>query len=93
MLVFGLAVKQRYLEKDKAVFTCMDLIRYHKENEFKKLAPGTIKNYSATEKYICQFIKKQFKSHDVYLAQIDYSFIVKFENYPQLAIVLFTCRL
>ncbi|MBT9190091.1 phage integrase SAM-like domain-containing protein [Zobellia russellii] len=81
VMITAFAIKQRYLGKDKAVLTCMDLIRYHKENEFKKLAPGTIKNYSATEKYICQFIKKQFRSHDVYLAQIDYSFIVQFEHY------------
>ena len=37
MLVFGLAVKQRYLEKDKAVLTRMDLIRCNRENEVEKL--------------------------------------------------------
>ncbi|MDO6811124.1 site-specific integrase [Zobellia galactanivorans] len=85
-VITALAVKERYLGKDKAVLTCRDLIGYHKENEFKKLAAGTVKNYSATEKYLLRFIKKQFKSDDVYLAQIDYSFLVKFEHY------LRTCR-
>ncbi|MCM4157560.1 site-specific integrase [Gramella sp. AN32] len=80
-LITAQAVKLRYLGRDKAILTCKDLIRYHRENEFAKLAPGTVKNYSATEKYIYRFIKKQFKSDDVYLTQIDYSFIVKFENY------------
>ena len=80
-LITAQAVKSRYLGKDKAVLTFNDLIIYHKENELEKLAPGTVKNYSATEKYIDRFIKKEFKSNDVYLAQIDYSFIVKFENY------------
>lgn len=75
------AIKLRYLGKDKAVLTCKDLIGYHRENELKKLTQGTIKNYGATEKYIDRFIKKEFKSSDVHLTQIDYSFIVKFENY------------
>ncbi|MET2985569.1 site-specific integrase [Aureibaculum conchae] len=75
------AVKLRYLGKDKVISTCKELIDYHKKEELKKLAPGTIKNYSATEKYIGSFIKKEFKSDDVHLCQIDYSFIVKFESY------------
>lgn len=80
-LITSKAVKLRYLGKDKAVLTCKGLIAYHRENELQKLAPGTIKNYGATEKYIGRFIKKEFKSNDVHLAQMDYSFIVKFENY------------
>tara|TARA_R110002049_G_scaffold252890_4_gene428232 strand:+ start:150 stop:1502 length:1353 start_codon:yes stop_codon:yes gene_type:complete len=80
-LITSKAVKLRYLGKDKSVLTCKGLIGYHRENELQKLAPGTIKNYGATEKYIDRFIKKEFKSNDIHLAQIDYSFIVKFENY------------
>lgn len=75
------SLKSRYLGKDKAVLTCRDLMDYHRENELAKLEPGTAKNYSATEKYIGRFIKKEFKSYDINLAQIDYSFIVKFEGY------------
>ncbi len=82
-LITAQAIKLRYLGKDKAILTCKDLIGYHRENEFKKLAQGTIKNYGATEKYIDRFIKKEFKSDDVHLAQMDYTFIVKFENYLQ----------
>ena len=80
-LITAQAIKLRYLGKDKAILTCKDLIEYHREKELKKLTSGTAKNYNATEKYIDRFIKKEFKSEDVYLAQIDYSFIVKFENY------------
>lgn len=75
------AIKLRYLGKDKAIITCKDLIKYHRESELEKLAQGTIKNYGATEKYIHSFIKKEYKTNDVHLAQIDYSFIIKFENY------------
>ncbi|MDY7396987.1 site-specific integrase [Aureibaculum sp. 2210JD6-5] len=61
--------------------TCKELIEYHRDKELKKLAQGTIKNYRATEKYIDRFIAKEFKSNDVHLCQLDYSFIVKFESY------------
>lgn len=80
-LITSQSVKLRYLGKDKAVMTCKDLLRYHREEELKKLASGTAKNYAATEKYIGRFIQKEFKSDDIYLAQMNYSFIVKFENY------------
>ncbi|NMH89885.1 phage integrase SAM-like domain and Arm DNA-binding domain-containing protein [Flavivirga algicola] len=75
------AVKLRYLGKDKAVLTFKNLLDYHKDNELGKLAPGTTKNYSSTEKYLDRFIKKQFNSTDIHLTQINYSFVVKFENY------------
>src|SRR5690606_32613638 len=29
----------------------------------------------------CRFIKEEYRSEDIHLAQIDYSFIVKFEGY------------
>ena len=75
------AVKSRYSGKDKAVLTCRDLMDYHRDNELKKLAPGTAKNYGATEKYIYRFIKKEYRSDDVHLVHLDYSFVVKFEGY------------
>jgi site-specific recombinase XerD len=56
-------------------------MRYHRENDLKALAFGTAKNYGATETYIRRFVKKEFKTKDLYLAQIDYSFVVKFESY------------
>ncbi|MBJ6369842.1 site-specific integrase [Snuella sedimenti] len=79
--ISSLAVKLRYLGKDKIVSTIKDLIEYHRDNEFKKLTQGTIKNYGATEKYIYRFLKKEFKSKDIHLSQIGYSFVVKFEDY------------
>ena len=75
------AIKSRYFGKDKAVLTCRDLMDYHREYELKKLAPGTAKNYGATEKYICRLIKKEYRSDDIHLANLDYSFVVKFEGY------------
>jgi len=75
------AVKLRCTGKDRPVSTIRDLIQYHTENDLKKLAPGTAKNYAATEKYILRFVKSEYKCDDIYLSQIDYTFIVKFEDY------------
>ena len=75
------AVKLRCTGKDRPVTTIRDLIHYHTENDLKKLAPGTAKNYAATEKYILRFVKFEYKCDDIYLSQIDYTYIVKFEDY------------
>ena len=75
------AIKLRYTGKDRPVLTLNDLIQYHRANDLKKLAPGTAKNYTATEKYILRFVNKEYRANDIYLNQIDYSFIVKFEDY------------
>ncbi|TNJ46101.1 site-specific integrase [Tamlana fucoidanivorans] len=75
------AVKSRFLGKDKAVLTLNDIVRYHREHELKKLAKGTAKNYAATEKYLNRFIKEVYKTEDLLLTNVDYSFIVNFDNY------------
>ena len=64
------AIKLRYTGKDRPVLTCKDLMHYHRDNDLKKLAAGTAKNYAATEKYILRFIKAEYKSEDIYLNQI-----------------------
>ncbi|WP_209403739.1 site-specific integrase [Pseudozobellia sp. WGM2] len=74
-------IKSRYLGVDKPLSTLVELIKYHKERELKKLEKGTAKNYSATEKYLQQFIKTRYKTTDVNLGQINYGFIMSFEDY------------
>lgn len=46
-----------------------------------KLKWGTQKNYYTTQKYISKFVKKQFNTSDMYLKQLDYNFILKFEKF------------
>ncbi len=75
------SVKLRYLGQDVPLRTLKDLLQYHKDNEVPKLEQGTAKNYGATEKYLLLFIKKKYKSKNVHLAHINYSFVLSFENY------------
>jgi site-specific recombinase XerD len=80
-MVSAQAIKLRYLGKDKEVQTLVDLIKYHGDHEIKKLQQGTVKNYAATEKYLNTYINIRFKASDVYLSQVDYAFVMGFEDF------------
>ncbi|WP_194766467.1 site-specific integrase [Tamlana sp. I1] len=74
-------IKKRYLGTDKIMETLGDILKYHKTVESQKLAPGTLKNYKATERYLVRFIKQKYGSSDIHLPFIDYQFIIDFENF------------
>ena len=46
-----------------------------------KLKWGTQKNYYTTQSYISKFLSKFYKTTDLYLRELDYHFIIKFEKY------------
>ncbi|WP_066219110.1 site-specific integrase [Formosa haliotis] len=74
-------IKKRYLGKDKVMETLDDILEYHRTVESKKLTPGTLKNYTATEKYLKRFIKQKYGGSDIQLPFIDYLFVIKFEDF------------
>ncbi len=76
------AVKSLYLgEDDQTAITLFKLADYHKQVETGKLARGTMKNYSTTELYLKKFIKKTYRKEDIALEQLNYRFILDFENF------------
>jgi hypothetical protein len=42
---------------------------------------GTMKNYYTTEKYLHKFLNQKMKVNNIYLKQLNYSFIIDFEQY------------
>jgi len=80
-LITAMAIKSRYFGEDEERMTLMKAVEYHNDNINKSLKPGTIKNYFSTEKYLRQFLKERLKTDDIYLIQLNYKFIVNFENY------------
>ncbi|WP_238769419.1 site-specific integrase [Maribellus maritimus] len=72
-------IKALYLGDSFNDHTLMELVKYHNNTQKNILAPGTIKNYYTTKKYIERFLKKKFKATDFYLVQINYKFITDFE--------------
>lgn len=75
------SIKARYFGDIHHLFSLEDMFKYHNENMFSKLKPNTSRLYITSQNYIRKFIKKEYGRKDFYLKELDYSFIIKFENY------------
>jgi site-specific recombinase XerD len=58
-----------------------DIITYHQEKMKNNLAPGTLKNYSATENYLKRFLAAKHKADDIKLKDITSKFVFDFEYF------------
>lgn len=61
--------------------TLHTIVEYHNTTMKDVLAHGTIKNYYTTARYLREFVKLEFKRSDIYLSELDYSFICRLENF------------
>lgn len=75
------SIKARFLGEDASSKTLRGLITYHNSNMVFILKSGTMKNYYTTERYLYLFLKKRKRVHDIYLKQLNYGFIIDFENF------------
>jgi hypothetical protein len=73
------AIKNLFLGNEKSEHTLCSLIEYHNTNMKTVLSHGTLKNYFTTSKYLGKFLKAQHKTADIYLTDLNYQFISKFE--------------
>lgn len=80
-LITAQVVKARYFGNDENNRSITDIISYHNEDMVNKLKWGTQKNYYTTQSYISKFQLKFYKTTDLYLRELDYHFIIKFEKY------------
>ncbi|WP_299528871.1 site-specific integrase [Ulvibacterium sp.] len=80
-LITARAIKLRYFGEDEERMTLMRAVEYHNKNINNALRPGTLKNYFSTEKYLKEYLREELKTDDIYLIQLNYRFIVNFENY------------
>ena len=74
-------IKARYLGADDSFKKLSELLDYHTKHMKDVLKYGTMKNYYTTERYLYKFLKKQFKTEDIFLKQINYQFITHFEHF------------
>ena len=74
-------VKARYLGEDEINKTLLQLSAYHNTNRKSVLKPGTLKNYYTTEKYLKKFLQLERKTEDIFLENLNYAFIIDFENF------------
>ncbi|SLK04403.1 Site-specific recombinase XerD [Salegentibacter salarius] len=74
-------IKATYLGEDENSKSLQNLIDYHSRKIEHTLSPGTIKNFKITEGYIFKFLKKEKKTTDVYLRELNYKFLCDFEDF------------
>jgi site-specific recombinase XerD len=80
-VIDGPAIRDRVLGTDHLAPTLVSLIEYHNEQQLHKLAPGTMKNYYTTQRYIEKFLREKYYRNDIVLSQLTYKFILDFERY------------
>jgi len=82
-LVTAKAIKNRFLGIDERHHSMQDLIHYHNDKMVYKLHKDTMRHYKTSQKYIMLLINKTYKNSDIYLKDLNYSFIIDFENLLQ----------
>lgn len=73
------AIKASFLRNGSDEYTLSDIAKYHNDMALQTLAQGTMKNYYTTQKYIAEFVQKQYKRKEYYLSELNYKFIQDFE--------------
>lgn len=74
-------IKSRFLGEDKKIQSLKDIIEYHNETMATKLCAKTMCHYKTSQKYILAFVFEKYKSTDIYLQDLDYAFVLSFENF------------
>lgn len=75
-------LKSKYLGEEKeGHFTLRDIIEYHNTKMFNKLHKNTSRLYLTSQKYILKFLKAEYRVDDIELVDLDYKFILSFENF------------
>jgi integrase/recombinase XerD len=72
-------IKRLFTGETISESTLCGLLKYHNEHMKTVLSPGTLKNYSTTEKYLKVFIQYRFRRNDIFLSELNYQFITEFE--------------
>lgn len=74
-------VKARFLGEDKKNFSFQNLINYHNEKMQYKLHKNTMSQYKTSQRYMLEYILKEYKVMDILLCKLDYGFVIGFENF------------
>ena len=80
-IIDGPAIRDKVLGKNQNSPTLVTLMEYHNEQQLHKLAPGTMKNYYTTQRYVKKFLMEKLYRNDIALSQLTYKFILDFEHY------------
>ncbi|WP_017730623.1 site-specific integrase [Nafulsella turpanensis] len=83
MEVTAEGLKNAYLgiKEEAAEHTLLEIVHYHNTQMKSSLAPGTMKNYFTTQKYLQRFLLDVCHQKDIYLSKLNYRFICDFEYF------------
>ncbi|MBI9065562.1 MAG: site-specific integrase [Marinilabiliaceae bacterium] len=74
-------IKNHFLGIKEEGHTLQKLIDYHYRTQEHTLNPATLKHYKSTHRYLKLFLANNKSSEDIFLNQINYSFLTDFEAY------------
>lgn len=80
-LVSAELIKSHFTGEFQNTRSLQNLLNYHENKIKSSLTSGTIKNFGVTQKYVEEFLKKKYKTTDIYLKQLDYKFLCDFQTY------------
>lgn len=74
-------IKARYLGEDKRIHSLQDIFDYHNDKLGVKLAPKTLCHYKTSQKYVLEYVTKEYKKDDIFLQDLDYQFVLGLESF------------
>jgi len=74
-------VKAKFLGEDKTRHSFQNLVDYYNEKMQHKLHKSTMGQYKTSQRYMMEYILKEYKLTDIPLFNLEYSFIVGFEDF------------
>ena len=77
-------IKRKYFGESDKIYSLEDLFEYHNTTCFSSLMPNTRRLYHTSQNYIRKFLAHEFGRKDYYLPELDYNFILRFENFLRL---------
>ena len=80
-LITAESIKSRFLNQDSTGATLIQAFRYHENHCFVDLAPGTQSHYNTAEKHVVRFMKSKYKVNDMFLSELSYSFLTKYDHF------------
>lgn len=81
-LVTPQAIKSKFLGLDITYHSLKQLIDYHNNDKMLfKLHKDTMRHYKTSQHYLLEFVLKELKTTDIFLKDLNYAFLINFENY------------
>lgn len=74
-------IKSLYLGKNNTTYNLEDIIEYHNSTMKHSLHKDTLRHYKSSQNYLRKYLQQKYKTKKFFLSDLDYAFIVGFENY------------